>query len=75
MGELINLENWKQKREALELANLKEKVKALIAEIGEPETGPYHLEETDNEFISSAVRLMLGALDGYTKWPIDSTDL
>ena len=82
MGELVNLAAWKKKREAeayaselAEIAELRAEVKRLMDDMGEPAIGPYHLDEDEKEWMTRAMKIMLTSLDGYSNWPIDSSDL
>ena len=82
MGELVDLAAWKKRKadeahqqELEEIADLREKVKALMEELGEPETGPYQLTEDESEWMTRMTKIMLTSLDGYRHWPIDSSDL
>ena len=82
MGVLVNLSEWKRKREeeahAKELAEiqaLRDELNAYLEQMGEPVTGPYMPEEEHDAWARRAISAMLTTLDGYTHWPIDSSDL
>jgi hypothetical protein len=82
MGILVNLVEWKKKREdeALakelsEIAELREEVKRLMTDIGDAETGPYQSTEEGRDWMLKMTNFMLTSLDGYSNWPIDSSDL
>tara|TARA_R110001583_G_scaffold23585_1_gene86964 strand:- start:597 stop:827 length:231 start_codon:yes stop_codon:yes gene_type:complete len=76
MGELVNLLDWKQKKEDKEIEDLRAQIKEIVDSIGPPETGPMHYEESNNHLLSRIMTsVMLTALDGYRDWPIDSSDM
>ena len=82
MGELIDFAVWKKRKEDEEHEKEMEEIRALQAEVTacldsmeDLSTGPFVLEEDREAFAARALQIMITALDGYTHWPIDSTDL
>ena len=72
MGELVNLAARKKRkadeahqRELEDIAELREKVKELMEELGEPELGPYHLTDEEQGWMQRITQIMLTSLDGY----------
>ncbi len=82
MGELIDFAVWKKRKEdeehekeMEEIRALKDEVTACLDSMEDLSTGPFVLEEDREAFAARALQIMITALDGYTHWPIDSTDL
>jgi len=82
MGELVDFAAWKKRREDEEHEKEMEEIRALQAEVSsylddmdDLSTGPFVLDEDREEFAHRALQIMLSALDGYSHWPNDSTDL
>lgn len=82
MGILVDLAEWKKKkadeaqaRELEEIAQLREDIKRMMEELGEPNVGPYFPGESEDESAQRLVKIMLTTLDGYRGWPIDSSDM
>ncbi len=82
MGILVNLAEWKQQREKeahekelREIQALRDELNEYMREMGEPTLEPYVAEEDVNDRHSRLISTMLATLDGYTNWPIDSSDL
>jgi molecular chaperone GrpE (heat shock protein) len=83
MGVLVNLNEWKRKKEEEahkkeleEIVKLREELLAMMDDLGEVETGPYHdWEESDESFAKRLTEIMLSTLDRFETWPIDSSDL
>lgn len=74
MGELINLKAWKLKKEEREIESLRQQVKDIINTMGPIEPEFYNVEN-DKDIVSRMTSLMMSTLDGYSKWPIDSSDM
>lgn len=74
MGELVNLFEWKTKKEERETEELRQQVKDIIDSMGPIEPKFYHVEN-DKDILSRMTSLMLTTLDGYSKWPVDSSDM
>ena len=86
MGDLVSLAAWKKrkaeeahKKELEEIQALRVEISELIDELGGVEIGPYTSEEERDLWsklgMDTAVQTMLSTLDGYSSWPIDSSDL
>jgi len=82
MGELIDFVAWKkqkasvaQAKELAEIAELREEVKRLMDDMGEPEVGPYYISDDEKSWMRRMTEIMLTSLDGYDDWPIDSSDM
>jgi hypothetical protein len=82
MGELIDFVAWKKKRadeahakELSEIAELREELRRMMDELGEPELGPYHMTEEEHGWMKRMTEIMLTSLSGYDDWPIDSSDM
>tara|TARA_Y100000817_G_scaffold233701_1_gene186025 strand:- start:715 stop:963 length:249 start_codon:yes stop_codon:yes gene_type:complete len=82
MGILVDLAEWKKKkadeahaRELEEIAQLREDIKRMMEELGEPNVAPYFPGEGEDESAQRLVKIMLTTLDGYRGWPIDSSDM
>ena len=82
-AEIVNLNEWKKKRddeahqkEIQEVEELREEVRQMIEELGEIESGPYYdWDESDRSLARILAEVMLSSLSGYNTWPIDSSDL
>tara|TARA_R110001583_G_scaffold12612_8_gene55869 strand:- start:5997 stop:6245 length:249 start_codon:yes stop_codon:yes gene_type:complete len=82
MGDLVNFNAWKKRKLAAahqkdleEIRELREMLSKQIEEMGEVETGPYMHSEEENSWMKRACEIMLCTLDGYSSWPIDSSDM
>jgi hypothetical protein len=86
VGDLVSLAAWKKrkaeeahKKELEEIQALRVEISELIDELGGVEIGPYTSEEERDLWsklgMDTAVQTMLSTLDGYSSWPIDSSDL
>ena len=82
MGVLVDLAAWKRKKEQeahekelAEIKALREELDYYLEQMGPPETGPFMNDADADEFARRAISSMLATLDGYTSWPIDSSDL
>lgn len=74
MGELVNLLEWKKKKEEKEIEDLRKEVRDIMDSMGPPDQSFFYEQDKDN-FLSRMTSLMLTTLDGYSKWPIDSSDM
>ena len=82
MGVLVDLAQWRKKREdeqhereMSEIRALRTKLDDYLDELGGVETGPYISEEERESWAKRAIEAMMPVLDGYTQWPIDSSDM
>jgi len=82
MGVLISLSEWRKKkeheeheREMSEIRALSAKLDGYLDELGGVKTGPYISEEARDSWAKRAVEVMKPVLDGYSHWPIDSSDM
>jgi len=62
-------------KEMAEIASLRAELSEYLEELGDIETGPFRSEDEMDAWAHQAVTLMVTALDGYTGWPIDSSDM
>ena len=78
MGELVFLEEWKERKELEEIERLRGELKVHMASMPEPEVygGMPFMEEEDAEtWFQRIIDPFLSTLDGYRHWPIDSSDM
>ncbi len=82
VGDLVSLAAWKKrkaeeahKKELEEIQALRVEISELIDELGGVEIGPYVSEEDKDLWSKLGMGIMLSTLDGYSSWPIDSSDL
>jgi hypothetical protein len=86
VGKLVDLAAWKKrkaeeahKKEMEEIRALKDELSTYLDDLGGVEIGPYVSEEEIDLWtklgMDTAVETMLSTLDGYSSWPIDSSDL
>jgi hypothetical protein len=83
MGILVNLAQWRKKKEDEEHEREMSEIRALRArldieldELGDVVTGPYHMSENERDsWAKRAIEVMMPGLDGYSQWPIDSSDM
>ena len=82
MGVLVDLAQWRKRkedenheREMSEIRALRSKLNQYLDELGGVQTGPYVSEEERDSWTKRAIEVMLPVLDGYTSWPIDSSDM
>ena len=82
MGVLVDLTEWRRKkdeeayqRELEEIRDLRAEVAAYIDELGGVQTGPYVSEEERESWARRAVEVLMPVLDGYSHWPVDSSDM
>ena len=74
MGQLVNLLEWKKEKEEKEIEELRQQVREVMESMGPPEQ-EFFSSQDESDFLSRMTSLMLTTLDGYSKWPIDSTDM
>ena len=82
MGILVDLAEWRRKKdeeahqkELEEIRALRAEVAAYLDDLGGVEVGPYVSEEERDTWEKRAVETLMPILDGYTHWPIDSSDM
>ena len=82
MGDVVDLEEWRRKKdeeahqkELEEIRALRAEVAAYLDDLGGVEVGPYVSEEERDTWAKRAVETLMPILDGYTHWPIDSSDM
>ena len=82
MGELVDFVSWKKRKEEetiakelAEIAELRAEVRRMMDDLGDVETGPYHLTEDEKSWMTRMTEIMLTSLNGYGDWPIDSSDM
>ena len=82
MGEVIDLEEWRRKKdeeahqkELEEIRALRAEVAAYLDDMGGVELGPYVSEEERHGWSRRMWEVLRPALDGYSHWPIDSSDM
>ncbi len=82
MGVLVNLAEWKRRkdeeahqREIEEIRTLRAEVAAYLDELGGVETGPYISEEERDSWARRSIEVLMPVLNSYTSWPIDSSDM
>jgi cell division protein FtsB len=82
MGELINFADWKKRKEdeahekeMEEIRQLQAELAAHMDEMEDIEPGPFISEEARDSWSSRALDVFSTVLDGYTHWPIDSSDM
>lgn len=82
MGILVDLAEWRRKKdeeahqkEIEEIRALRAEVAAYLDDLGGVEVGPYVSEEERDTWARRAVETLMPILDGYTHWPIDSSDM
>ena len=78
MGILVDLAKFRQQREEKEFEELRQKLAVAIERMGEPEIGPYYIEADDRaDLVNRVIEFVVSqrALDGYSGWTIDSSDL
>ena len=82
MGELIDFAAWKKRKadeeheaEMQEIRELQAEVAGYLEDMEDLSTGPFISEEDRESWAKRALSVLLPALDGYTHWPIDSTDM
>ena len=78
MGILVDLAKFRQLREEKEFEELRQKLAVAIERMGEPEIGPYYIEADDRaDLVNRVIEFVVSqrALDGYSGWAIDSSDL
>ena len=78
MGILVDLAKFRRQREEKEFEELRQKLAVAIERMGEPEIGPYYTEADDRaDLVNRVIEFVVSqrALDGYSGWVIDSTDL
>lgn len=80
MGELVDFAKWKKRKadeahakELEEIAELREEIKQMMDDMGEPEIGPYY--ERESAFSQRLMDISIAYLNGYSTWPIDSSDM
>ena len=82
MGELIDFAAWKKskedeahEKEMEEIRLLRAELSEHIAEMEDLETGPFISEEDRDSWSKRVVDIFSTMMDGYTHWPIDSSDM
>ena len=78
MGILVDLAKFRRQREEKEFEELRQKLAVAIERMGEPEIGPYYIEADDRAgLVDRVIEFVVSqrALDGYSGWTIDSSDL
>jgi SpoVK/Ycf46/Vps4 family AAA+-type ATPase len=82
MGELVSLSEYRKRKEEEkhkedmeEIRALQEQLSEYLDELGGPTTGPFISEAERKSWADRALSSMISALDGYSTWPIDSSDL
>ena len=78
MGILVDLAKFRRQREEKEFEELRQKLAIAIERMGEPEIGPYYIEADDRaDLVNRVIEFVVSqrALDGYSGWTIDSSDL
>ena len=82
MGEVIDFAAWKKNKEdeaheaeMAEIRALQAEVAGYIEEMEDLSSGPFVSEEDRESWAQRALSVLLPVLDGYTHWPIDSTDM
>ena len=78
MGILVDLAKFRRQREEKEFEELRQKLAVAIERMGEPEIGPYYIEADDRaDLVNRVIEFVVSqrALDGYSGWTIDSSDL
>ena len=82
MGELIDFVAWKKRKadeehekEMEEIRMLQAELAAHMDEMEDLELGPFISEEERESWSRRALDAFSAVLDGYTHWPIDSTDM
>jgi len=82
MGDLIDFNNWKKRKAAEAHAAEIEEIRALREELAEYIDGmeemshsPFLSPEDRASWTQRALDLVVTTLDGYSHWPIDSSDM
>ena len=82
MGILVDLSEWKKKKdeeahqkELEEIRELSAQVSVYLDELGGIEIGPYASEEEQDGWSRRMWEVLSPVLDGYSHWPIDSSDM
>ena len=82
MGEVIDFAAWKKRKEdeaheaeMQEIRDLQAELSEYIEEMEDLSTGPFVSEEDRESWAQRALSVLLPVLDGYTHWPIDSSDM
>lgn len=84
MGDLVSLAEWRRKKEEEahqkeldEIERLRAELHSYIADLPEEAYGGMFVSEEDEveAFHQRIISSMLRTLDGYSNWPIDSSDM
>ena len=82
MGDLVDLLAWKKRkedkkhqREIDEVRSLRSDLMTYLEEFEDLDSRPFSSESERESWAKKAVQIMISTLDGYKRWPIDSSDM